>query len=222
MGTSEEGSMARNQSTLKKEEKISMMKTFCLLILICSILDIGISKPNKHFLVETDDTADVDEAGIDYQGDKKSKRAGKVKQECQVNGVDFPAEKCEEMKKNTKEWFDLDDKDGSGTISLKEAAGESEWNLWKNLTEKERNLWRNLGPKGRKSWANIDTRKDVKWVEERTAWLKDNDKNGDGVIEFSEFWDSFYDRTEDYREKERKRRFNEGDWDDSETLTMEE
>jgi len=62
MGTSEEGSKARNQSTLKKEEKISMMKTFGLLILICSILDIGISNPNKHFLVETSDIADGDEA----------------------------------------------------------------------------------------------------------------------------------------------------------------
>merc|ERR1712179_152592 len=62
MGTSEEGSKARNQSTLKKEEKNSMMKTFGLLILICSILDIGISNPNKHFLVETSDIADGDEA----------------------------------------------------------------------------------------------------------------------------------------------------------------
>lgn len=48
------------------------MKTLCLLLLICSIIDIGIAKPSKHFLIETGDKADVGgsgdgEHGVDYQ-----------------------------------------------------------------------------------------------------------------------------------------------------------
>jgi len=39
------------------------MKTFCLLLLICSIIDIGIAKPSKHFLIETNDPADMNGSG---------------------------------------------------------------------------------------------------------------------------------------------------------------
>merc|ERR1712179_748845 len=60
----------KKRSNLKK---ISMMKTFSLLLLlICSIIDISIAKPSKHFLIETNDEADVGgsgdgEHGVDYQ-----------------------------------------------------------------------------------------------------------------------------------------------------------
>jgi len=40
-----------------------MMKTFCLL-LICFIIDISIAKSSKHFLIESNDEADIDESGV--------------------------------------------------------------------------------------------------------------------------------------------------------------
>jgi len=40
-----------------------MKQTFSLLVLIFAIIDIGIAKPGKHFLIETDDAAE--EAGSD-------------------------------------------------------------------------------------------------------------------------------------------------------------
>ena len=71
--------------------------------------------------------------------------------------------------------FDEKDKDGSGTISVEEAVGKGSWDQWIKLkTEEER-----------RSKANTGLRK---WVEYRTAWVKDHDKNGDGVLQFNEYW----------------------------------
>jgi len=232
--TSEEGSKARNK-------KNSMTKTFCLLALFCLIIDIGIAKPSEQFLVEIDDIDEVDEVGTDYQegddkkdeqedkkddgwttvvtdyeegDDKKDEEEDKKDDGWTTVVTDYKGgddkEEVEQDDKYVKKSFDHLDQDGSGTISLKEYVDESLWNRWKKLREKER-----------MSKGNTQLRK---YVEERTAWVKDLDKNGDGVVDFSEYcnWDSFYNKTEGDKEKQRKRTFNAMDWDDSGTLSMQE
>jgi len=185
------------------------MKTFSLLILICSILDIGISKLNKHFLVETNDIADGDEVGIDYEEQQRKRftEMGWVTNDAKRK-LNLKKMKLD-LRRSMKESFDEKDKDGSGTISVEEAVGKGSWDQWIKLkTEEEK-----------KSKANTKLRK---WVEFRTAWVKDHDKNGDGVLQFNEFWDIYNNRTEEQTVKDRKRSFNQQDLDDNGTISVEE
>jgi len=190
-----------------------MMKTFGLLILICSIIDIGIAKPSKHFLVDTN----LDAIGADYWSDYKERKEifdkttweGKGSAGKEVKNV--RDDEFEELlvEKQIRKYIAFYDKDGSGSLSVKEYVGENSWNRWKKLkTEKER-----------QSKANTRLRK---YVEERTGRFKDTDKNGDGVVDYNEYRRVSLNPTEADKEKERKRMFNARDWDDNGTLSLKE
>jgi len=60
-----------------------MMKTFCLLLLLCPFFDIGIAKPGKHFLIETDD-GDGPGEGKDYESQPPKPGNWKI-EDCEIS-----------------------------------------------------------------------------------------------------------------------------------------
>ena len=84
-----------------------------------------------------------------------------------------------DKEKERKRMFNARDWDDNGTLSLKEVITIDLWTLWAKLPAKERN-----NPKER---TNQSTKK---IIERIIADFAKNDKNGNGVLEFKEYFDA--------------------------------